>query len=145
MADFTATALQTVATNQNVLLTEAANYSCCARKNIIYREGSGLLTVRGNQNPCGPTAVYRVGFGANIAVPAAGAPGAISLALSLNGEALQSTNAIVTPTAAEAFFNVYRSVEIAVPSGCCTQIAIKNTSTQDISVQNANITVERVA
>lgn len=145
MANFTANALQTVATNQNVLLTEAENYSCCARKNIIFNEGSGLITLRGNINPCAPLATYKVSFGANIAVPDGGTAGAISLALSQNGEAILSTNSIVTPTATAAFFNVGRTTEITVPSGCCTQIALKNTSTQDISVENANITVVRVA
>lgn len=144
MADFSAVALQTVATNQNVLFTNAETYSCRARQNIIFNEGSGLITLRGNQRPCEPCARYKVSFGANIAVPTGGTAGAISLALSQNGEALLNTNAIVTPAAVAEFFNVSRTVEITVPSGCCQQIALKNTSTQDISVQNANITVERV-
>lgn len=142
MANFSATALQTVATNQNVLLTEANVYSCRAKQKIIYNEGSGLLTLRGNNAPCAPNAVYRVTFGANIAVPTGGTAGAISLALSQNGETLPYTNSIVTPAAVEEFFNVSRTVEVTVPCGCCAQIAMKNTSTQDISVQNANITVE---
>lgn len=144
MADFSAIALQTVATNQNVLFTEAEVYSCRARQNIIFNEGSGLITLRGNMNPCAPCAIYRITFGANIAIPDGGTVGPISLAISQNGEALLSSNAIVTPTATAAFFNVSRTEEIHVPSGCCVQIALKNTSTQDISVQNANITIERV-
>lgn len=144
MADFTSVALQTVATNQNVLFTEAESYSCRAKQNIIFNQGSGLITLRGNARNCDPNAVYRVTFGANIAVPTGGTAGAISVALSQNGEALLYTNAIVTPAAVEEFFNVSRTVEVTVPSCCCAQIALKNTSTQDISVQNANITVERV-
>lgn len=143
MADFSAIALQTVATNQNVLLSEAESYSCRAKQNIIFSEGSGVVTLRGNINPCAPSAIYRISFGANIAVPDGGTAGEISLAISQNGEALLNSKASVTPTVTAAFFDVSRTVEVIVPSGCCQQIALKNTSTQDISVQNANITIDR--
>ena len=83
-------------------------------------------------------------FGANIAVPTGGTAGAISLAIALNGEAVPATQMIVTPTAVAEFFNVSRSIYVEVPAGCCTQLSVKNTSTQDVSVQNANIIVERV-
>ena len=37
------------------------------------------------------------------------------------------------------------SANIAVPAGCCVNIAVKNTSTQAIDVANANIVVTREA
>jgi hypothetical protein len=42
--EITANALQTVATNQNVIFTDTAVRGNCS---IIHREGSGLVTLRG--------------------------------------------------------------------------------------------------
>ncbi len=140
MAEYSAVAVQTVPVNQNVLFTETP---VCGGKCIVHREGSGLVTLRGITNQC--RARYRVTFGGNIAVPTGGTAGAISLAIALNGEAVPATQMIVTPAADTEFFNVSSSIFVEVPAGCCTQLSVKNTSTQDISVQNANLIVERVA
>lgn len=147
MAEYSAVALQTVAANQNVLFNSGTDNNNCS---VIHREDSGLLNLRGlvrNNNGCncGRKAKYKVTFGANIAVPTGGTAGAISLAIALNGEAVPATQMIVTPAAAAEFFNVSRSIYVEVPAGCCAQLSVKNTSTQDVSVQNANIIVERVA
>lgn len=141
-AEYTALAQQTVAVNQNVPLTETAidNSRC-----ITHRQGSGLVTLSSPSNKC-CSAQYKVTAYANIAVPTTGTAGAISLALGVNGEALGSTIATVTPTATEAFFNVALGAIICVPgNGCCVQVSLKNASTQDILVQNANFIVERIA
>lgn len=140
MAEYTAILEQTVAANSNVLLTETpVDGGRC----VVHREGAGLVTLRGITNQC--RSRYRVLFNGNIAVPTGGTVGAISAAISLNGEAVQSTTMIVTPAAVENYFNVSASVYVDVPNGCCTQVAIKNTSDQAILVQNANLIVERVA
>ena len=138
--EITANALQTVVSNQNVLFTDTlvpGNYS------IMHRDGSGLVSIRGVTQQC--RARYRVSFGGNIALPADGAAGPISLAIAVNGEAVAPTTMIVTPTATEAFFNVFSAIFLDVPSGCCSQISVKNTSEVAIEVQNANLIVERVA
>ncbi|MCM1364393.1 MAG: hypothetical protein NC122_04105 [Faecalibacterium sp.] len=140
MAEYTNAALQTVAAGQNVLLTETpVRGSNC----VTHREGSGIVTLRGITNQC--KARYKVSFGANIAVPTGGTAGAISIALAISGEPLASATAIVTPAAVDEFFNVYSAAYIEVPKGCCVNIAVENISTQAISVQNANLIVERVA
>lgn len=140
MAEFTNAALQNVAVGQNVLLTETpVRGSNC----IVHRDSSGIVTLRGITNQC--KARYKVSFGANIAIPTGGTVGAISLAIAISGEPLASATAIVTPAAVEEFFNVFTAIYIEVPRGCCVTIAIENTSTQAISVQNANLIVERVA
>lgn len=141
MPEYTGNALQTVAANQNVLLTETP--VPCTRGYVLHREGSGIVTLRGLTNQC--RARYKVSFGANIAVPTGGTAGAISLALALNGEPLASSTVIVTPAAVAEFFNIFTAVYIDVPQGCCVTVAAENTSTQAISVQNANMIVERVA
>ncbi len=136
--EITASALQTVAVGQNVLFTETP---VCGSNCIVHRDGSGIVTLRGQTNQC--RARYRVSFGANIAVPAGGTAGPISVAIAISGEPLAASTAIVTPTAAEAFFNVSLDTFVEVPRGCCVTVAVENTSDQAISVQNANLIAER--
>ena len=135
-----ANALQTVAVGANVLFTDTVT---CGNCSIVHRDDSGLVTLRGITNQC--RARYRVSFGGNIAIPDGGTVEPISLALAINGESVGATTMIVTPTAAEAFFNVFSAVFIDVPAGCCSQVSVTNTSLQPIDVQNANLIVERVA
>ena len=88
---------------------------------------------------------YKVEFGANIAVPTGGTAAPISISLAIDGEPLNSATAVVTPAAVENLFNVYVFAFIDAPRGCCVTMTAKNTSTQSIVVQNANLAVERVA
>lgn len=138
--EITASALQAVAVGQNVLFTQTP---VCGSNCVVHRDGSGIVTLRGQTNQC--RARYRVSFGANISVPAGGTPGPISVAIAIDGEPLAASTAIVTPTAAEAFFNVALDTFVEVPRGCCVTVAVENTSDQAINVQNANLIAERVA
>lgn len=135
-----AVAEQTVLANQNVLFTDTVT---CGNCSITHRSGSGLITLRGATNQC--RARYKVSFGGNIAIPTGGTVEAIQVALSVDGEGLTSSTMIVTPAAVEEYFNVFGAMFIDVPKNCCLTISVKNTSTQDILVQNANLIVERVA
>lgn len=139
MAEYTNVAVQTIQPNQNALFSDET--SCCNRGFVMHRPGSGQFTVRGCTNNC--RAKYRVSFSGNIAVAAGGTAGPISVAIAINGEADLSTNAIVTPAAVGDYFNVAMSTDVWVPKGCCVQVSIKNTSTQAIDMQNANITINR--
>lgn len=144
MAEYTSNALQTVNLGQNILFTESP--IPCTKGYVLHREGSGILTLRGIVNNCnGCFARYKVSFGANIAIPEGGTVEPISLALAIDGEPIPTSSMIVTPAAAEEFWNVYASVFITVPRGCCYTVAVENTSTQTIDVQNANLIVERTA
>lgn len=139
--ELTANAIQTVTAGSNVLLTDTVVNGNCS---IIHRNGSGLVTLRGiTNNQC--RARFRVSFGGNIALPTGGTVGAISLAIAINGEAVATTTMISTPAAVEEYNNIFSAVFLDVPKGCCVQVSIKNTSTQVVSVQNANLIVERVA
>ena len=140
MAEYTNAALQNVAAGQNVQFsdTPVRGQNC-----VVHREGSGIVTLRGLTNQC--RACFKVSFGANIAIPTGGTVGAISVALTISGEPLSSATAIVTPAAVEEFSNIYVSAFIYVPKGCCLTVSAKNTSTQAINVQNANLIVERVS
>ena len=135
-----ANALQTVEAGANVQFTDEVVSGC---NSILHRAGSGLVTLRGITQQC--RARFRVFFSGNIAIPAEGTVEAISIAISVNGEAIASTTMIQTPAAVEEFANVASAVYIDVPAGCCVTVAVRNTSTQAIDVQNANLIIERVA
>jgi hypothetical protein len=140
MAEFTGVFVQQVAAGQNVLFNETpVTGSNC----IVHREGAGIITLRGVTNQC--RARYKVVFGANIAIPAGGTVGPISIAIAVGGEALGSATATVTPAAVSNEFNVFAAAFIEVPRGCCVTISVKNVNAQTIEVQNANIIIERVA
>lgn len=132
--------LQTVLVGANVLFTDTVvpGKAC-----TMHRPGSGLVSLKGLTNQC--RARFKVSFGANIAVPTGGTVEAISLALAIDGEPIASTTMIVTPAAVEEFFNVFGAIYIDIPCGCCSQVSVRNVSTQSIDVQNANLIVERVA
>jgi len=115
MAEFTSNAIQEVATNQNILLTDTPVSGNCS---IVHREGSGLVTLRGLTNQC--RARFRIYFGGNIAIPTGGVVDAISVAIAINGESVATSEAIVTPAATDNYFNVSSAVFINVPTGCCS-------------------------
>lgn len=141
MAEYIANTVQTVAVNQNVLFTDTV---VCNRNNsITHRAGSGLINLKGITCQC--RARYRVSFGANIAIPAGGTIEPISLVIAMDGEPVTSTTMIVTPSAVSEYFNVSSEILIDIPKDCCSQISIKNISSQSINVQNANIIIDRVA
>ena len=142
MAEFVANAVQLVEAGQNVLLEDSIS---CNKGYVLHRNGSGIITLRGIvNNPCARFARYHVAFNSNIAIPADGTAGEISLAISIDGEPLQTSRARVTP-AVDAYFNVTSVANITVPAGCCLTIAIENTSGAPINVQNANLTIDRTA
>lgn len=138
--EITANAIQTVPAGANVIFTDTV---ICGNCSIMHREGSGLVTLRGLTNQC--RARFRVSFGGNIALPADGTVGPISLAIAVNGEPVATTTMISTPAAVEEFNNVFSAIFLDVPKGCCSQISVRNISDQPIDVQNANLIVERVA
>lgn len=138
--ELTANAIQLVSVNENVQFTDTVVSGSCS---IIHRNGSGLVTLRGLTDQC--RARFRVSFGGNIAVPTGETVGPISLAIAISGESVAATTMISTPAAVEEYNNVYASVFLDIPRGCCAQISVRNTSDIDINVQNANLIIERVA
>lgn len=138
--EITASAIQLVNENQNVLFSDTVVDGNCS---VIHRDGSGLVTLRGITNQC--RARYRITFGGNIAIPTGGTVAAISLALSIDGEPIDTTTMIATPAAVENYWNVSSAIFIDVPRGCCYSLGVRNTSDQAINVQNANLIIERVA
>lgn len=140
MSEFTANALQTVLQGEDVAFTETP---VCGTKCIVHRQGSGVVKLRGITNQC--KARFLVSYSGNIQIPTGGTVEAISLAIAIDGEPLQSTRMIATPAAVENLFNVSAQVYVDVPCGCCSAIAVQNTSGQTIEVQNSNLIVVREA
>lgn len=140
--ELTANALQTVLAGQNVLFTDTA--VPCNRGYVVHREGAGIITLRGMTQNC--FARYKVAFFGNIGLPTGGTAGPISVALSVNGEAVPATTATITVPAG-SIGNVATSFILDVPKGCCYTVAVKNVTDPagPIEVANANILIERIA
>ena len=149
MAEFTKNDIQTVLPNQPVILNTSIG---CTKGYIYHRNESGIVTLRGAGNGC--FARYQVTFNGNIAVPEGGTVGPISVSLAIDGEPILTSRGIVTPAAVGDYFNVTSTAIISVPRCCCFNVSVENTSESAtpattpapaISVQNANLTVTRIA
>lgn len=150
MAEYLNNDIQVVQPNQPVLLRTSIG---CPNGYVYHRPESGILTLRGIvKNSCACFARYQVTFNGNIAVPEGGTVGPISVALALDGEPILTSRAIVTPAAVDEYFNATSTAIITVPRGCCFNLSVENTSEAPaggvapaINVQNANLTVTRIA
>lgn len=152
MAEFVKNEVQLVEPGQNVILNTTI---ACNKGYVLHREESGIVILRGIvNNPTGCFARYQVTFNGNIALPEGATVTPIAIALAIDGEPIQTSRAIVTPAAAEDYFNVTSTAIITVPRGCCFTVAVENVSPSptpattpapSIDVQNANLTVTRIA
>ena len=155
MAEFTSKPVQTVQPNQPVVLNTTIG---CGKGYVYHRPESGIVTLKGVT--CNCFARYQVTFNGNIAIPDGGTVGPIAVALAIDGEPILTSRAIVTPAATAAdppttdnFFNVTSTAIITVPRGCCWNVSVENvteptdatTPASPILVQNANLTVQRIA
>lgn len=137
---FTAVAPQTVRTGQDVLLTDPGVSILTGP--VIHRSGSGVVTLR--NLTYAPLVKYHVSAHGNIALPAAGAAGEISLAIAVDGEPVASATGRVTPAAAAQYFNVGMETTVYVPRGCCAAVSLENTSGVDIDTANVVLEVTPV-
>jgi len=150
-AEYSANAAQTVAVNAPVIFTESP--VPCRRGLVFHREETGIFRLANNANAgacacgCGCRRVfetlYNVTFHGNIAIAEEGTVEPIQLSVSIDGEPDPSSTMIVTPAAVGDYQNVGAEIIVAVPSLCgCESISVRNTSTQAIDVQNANLTID---
>ena len=148
MAEYSANVLQTVNPGESVIFTETP--VPCNRGFVRHRDDTGSFLLSGwvPYSQCGcraRSATYLVDFGANIAIPTdpAGTVEAISLAITIDGATIPASTMIVTPAAVGEFWNVSRAINAQIWRGCCETVTVRNTSTQPILVQNANIIFSR--
>lgn len=150
MAEFTYNPIQLVEPGQNVVLNTSIG---CNKGYVLHRNESGLVILRGAvNNPTSCFARYQVTFNGNIAIPTDGTVGSIAIALAIDGEPVQTSRALFTPAAVDEYGNVTSTAIITVPRGCCFTVAVENVSPTPaagaapaINVQNANLTVARIA
>lgn len=153
--EFLANAVQTVNNNAPIIFT--ASIPC--RKGYVYHEDeTGNFILRGIvNNRCNCFAHYQVTFNGNIAVPTGATvpDGGIAIALSVNGEPRLTSKAIYVPAeAGDNYGNVTSTAIIKVPKGCCFSLSVDAvpassdptvTPAPSIAVQNANLTITRIA
>lgn len=149
-AEYTNNSMQEVALNAPIIFD--ASIPC--NKGYVYHEDqTGIFILRGITNgQC--YATYQVTFNGNIALPEGGTVAPIAIAITINGEPRLTSRAIFTPAAVAEYGNVTSTAIIKVPKGCCFSLAIENVAaTTDptvtpapiIEVQNANLTISRIA
>jgi len=150
MAEYLANALQNVALNNPILFTASIP---CTKGYIYHEDETGIFILRGITNNC--FARYQVTYNGNIAIPTGGAVTPIAIALTVNGEARPTSEAIFTPAAVDEFGNVTSTAIITVPKGCCFSLSVRYvdatvddaavTPTPTIEVQNSNLVISRIA
>ena len=148
-AEYLANAVQEVSLNGPVIFNASIP---CTRGCIYHEDETGVFILRGITNQC--FATYQVTFNGNIAVPEGGTVTPIAIAVTVNGEPRLTSRAIYTPAAADEYGNVTSTAIIKVPRGCCFSLSVDAVpATTDptvtpapvINVQNANLTISRIA
>lgn len=147
--------VQEVALNAPILFDTSIP---CSRGNIYHEGQTGNFILRGaNGNGCNSFAQYQVTFNGNIAVPTGGTvpAGGIAVALAVNGEPRLTSKAIYVPAeAGDNYGNVTSTAIIKVPRCCCFSLSVDAvpasldpavTPAPQIAVQNANLTITRIA
>lgn len=145
--------VQSVALNTPVLFRASIP---CTRGYVYHEDETGNFILRGIvNNQCNCFAHYQVTFNGNIAIPDGGTVGPIAISITVNGEPRLTSRAIYTPAAVDEYGNVTSTAIIKVPKGCCFSLSVEyvsgitddpaTTPTPVISVQNANLTITRIA
>ena len=150
MAEYVANAAQAVALNSPVLFNASIP---CTKGCVFHEDETGIFTLKGVTNNC--FARYQVTYNGNISIPEGGAVTPIALAISVNGEARPTSEAIFTPQAVNELGNVTSTCIVTVPRGCCFSLAVRYvdatvadaavTPTPTINVQNSNLVINRIA
>ena len=149
-AEYLANAEQLVALNAPINFTASIP---CTRGWVYHEDETGIFILRGMTNgQC--FATYQVTFNGNIAIPEEGEVTPIAVAVTVNGEPRVTSRAIFTPAEVEEFGNVTSTAIIKVPCGCCFSLSVEYVQATDdptvpptplITVQNANLVIERIA
>lgn len=148
-AEYLANAVQEVSLNAPVIFSASIP---CTRGCVYHEDETGIFILRGITNQC--FAQYQVTFNGNIAIPEGGTVTPIAVAITVNGEPRLTSRAIFTPAAVDEYGNVTSTAIIKVPKGCCFSLSVDAVpATSDpavtpapaINVQNANLTITRIA
>lgn len=151
--EYIANAEQQVALNSPIIFYDSIP---CKRGLIYHEDGTGVFQLRGIDNGCNcgcnqKTTDYVVEFDGNIAIPEGGTVGPIALAITIGGEPIESSRAILTPAAVDQYGAVTCRKVVKIPWRCCPSVSIEYVSgavddptftpTPAISVVNGNLTI----
>lgn len=144
--------VQEVALNSPILFDTSIP---CSRGYVYHEGNTGNFILKGvSSNPCNQFAQYQVTFNGNIALPDGATVTPVALALTVNGEPRPTSKAIFAPAATGEYGNVTSTAIIKVPRCCCFSLSVDAvpastdptvTPAPAVDVQNANLTVTRIA
>lgn len=150
MAEYLANAVQNVAVNAPIIFTASIP---CTRGYIYHEDETDVFILRGCTNNC--FARYQITFNGNVAIPDGGDITPVAIAITVQGEPRLTSRAIYTPQAVDEYGNLTSTAIITVPRGCCITVGVDyvDATTDDptvtptplIEVQNANLTITRIA
>lgn len=148
--------VQEVALNSPILFDTSIP---CGRGYVYHENNTGNFILKGanTNNGCNQYAQYQVTFNGNIGLPEGATLTPIAVALTVNGEPRLTSRAIYVPAATTEtgnYGNVTSTAIIKVPKCCCFSLGVESvpatidptvTPAPIIEVQNANLTVTRIA
>ena len=146
MFEYTAVNEQTINPGEYAVFTATVGPSTSDL--VQHFDGTSGFLLSGCENdgseyccPCQRTnsVFYTLIFGGNIAVASTGTAGEISVAFAIEGVTDPASTMQVTPAAVSEYFNVSRAKSIPIFRNCCQTVAIRNTSDQPITMQNASL------
>ena len=150
MSEYVYNAVQPVSLNNPILFNASipCNTGC-----VFHENESGIFVLKGKTPNC--FARYQITYNGNVSVPTGGTVTPIAIAITVNGEARPTSEAIFTPQAVDEFGNVTSTAIITVPKGCCFSLSVRYvdatvddpavTPTPTITVQNSNLVITRIA
>lgn len=133
MAEYINITPQTVATNSPIIFNQTTVPGCCK---IQHRNGSGAVKLHGG-TCCNPSR-YRVSVHANVL----GVVGAIQFGIFQDGELLPETLMAVVPGGATDVWSIDATTEVKVDCNC-SQISVRNLTASTITVNTANIIIDK--
>ena len=154
MADYGYNEVQSVALNSPIIFR---SINPCQQGFVYHEDETGNFLLRNilSNNSCNGRFIYfQVTFNGNIALPENATVVPIAVALVVNGESRPTSRAIFTPAEVDEYGNVTSTAVIKIPRCCCFTLGVEPVvATSDatvvpapvINVQNANLTISRVA
>ncbi len=154
MADYGYNEIQSVALNSPIIFR---SINPCQQGFVYHEDETGNFLLRNilSNNSCNGRFIYfQVTFNGNIALPENATVVPIAVALVVNGESRPTSRAIFTPAEVDEYGNVTSTAVIKIPRCCCFTLGVEPVvATSDatvvpapvINVQNANLTISRVA
>lgn len=134
------TEAQTLSTNDYILFND--DIVIPPSKCMYYNKTTGLTTLTGKCKDGNCYAVFKVTFSTNLA---ADAPGNATIAIAIDGVAVEKSEMSVVSAAADDAFTVARTMFVKVPRYTSATVGVKSTTAADVTVLDSILIIERVA